>query len=240
MMPGKLAFLFDSQVCTGCKTCMVACKDKNDLPLDIRWRRVVEFAGGEWTRFDDGTYGQNVFAYYVSISCNHCQDPICVKVCPSTAMRQDENGIVTVDLDKCLGCRYCEWACPYSAPQFDSALGVMTKCDFCRDELALGKPPACVAACPTRALRFGKYDELVKEYGADHVAAPLPPKEMTGPRFIQRLHPDARPIDSGAGGIANPEEVRGSLELNGSEDERNQKGAREHGGERDQGRVRDA
>ena len=202
------AFFLDTQICTGCKTCMIACKDKNDLPMGVRWRRVVEFAGGDWVRHGDGTFSQNVFAYYISVSCNHCQDPICVQVCPSTAMNQDDHGIVTVDLQKCLGCRYCEWACPYSAPQFDEDLGQMTKCDFCRKELEQGDVPACVAGCPTRALQFGEYELLAARHGSGLLMAPLPPPALTEPNFILEPHRDAKPGQSRTGAIGNPEEVK--------------------------------
>jgi anaerobic dimethyl sulfoxide reductase subunit B (iron-sulfur subunit) len=204
----KPAFFLDVQTCTGCKTCMIACKDKNGLSLGVRWRRVVEFGGGDWVRIGDGTFNQNVFAYYVSVSCNHCQNPICVQSCPSKAMNQDAHGIVTVDPKRCLGCRYCEWACPYSAPQYDAALGRMTKCDFCRDELERGGVPTCVASCPTRALQFGEYDELAARHGANLTMAPLPPAGLTEPNFILEPHQDAKPGQPRVGGICNPEEVK--------------------------------
>jgi anaerobic dimethyl sulfoxide reductase subunit B (iron-sulfur subunit) len=204
----KPAFFLDVQTCTGCKTCMVACKDRNNLPLGVRWRRVVEFAGGEWVRLPDGTFNQNVFAYYISVSCNHCQEPLCVQGCPSQAMNQDAGSIVSVDPEKCLGCRYCEWVCPYSAPQFDEAQGQMTKCDFCRDELTQEGMPACVAACPTRALQFGEYEELAARHGADLRMAPLPPPQLTEPNLILEPHQDARPGQTRSGGICNPEEVK--------------------------------
>jgi len=207
-MMKRPAFYLDTQICTGCKTCMVACKDKNDLDLGIRWRRVVEFTGGEWTRFPDGTYAQNVFAYYISVSCNHCRDPICVQSCPTTAMQQDEYGVVSVDQDTCVGCRYCEWGCPYSSPQFDAKRGKMTKCDFCMDLLLEGGIPACVASCPTRALQFGELDELEEKYGSDMIIAPLPRSSLTEPCSIYGSHKNARPRETAAGFIANPEEVK--------------------------------
>jgi anaerobic dimethyl sulfoxide reductase subunit B (iron-sulfur subunit) len=204
----KPAFFLDVQICTGCKTCIIACKDKNDLPMGVRWRRVVEFAGGDWIGRVDGTFSQSVFAYYISVSCNHCQDPICVQSCPSTAMNQDDHGIVTVDPQKCLGCRYCEWACPYSAPQFDEALGQMTKCDFCREELEQGGVPACVAGCSTRALQFGEYDQLSARQDSNQLMAPLPPPLLTEPNFVLEPHRDAKPGQTRAGAICNPEEVK--------------------------------
>lgn len=204
----KPAFFLDVQICTGCKTCIIACKDKNNLPEGVRWRRVVEFCGGDWTYESDGTYGQNVFAYYISVSCNHCQDPICVQTCPTKAMNQDNHGIVSVNPDICVGCHYCEWACPYSAPQFDASLGQMTKCDFCRDELEQGDVPACVAGCPTRALQFGEYDQLAAGHASSQLMAPLPPTELTEPNFILEPHQDALPGQTRIGAIVNPEEVK--------------------------------
>lgn len=202
------AFFLDVQRCTGCKTCILACRDKNDLGSGIRWRRVVEFSGGKWCRRADGTVTQDVFAYYISVSCNHCQDPICVKSCPTTAMSQDLNGIVSVDPTKCVGCRYCQWVCPYSAPQFDPSTGQVSKCDFCRDEVKNDGSPACVSSCPTRALQFAEYDSLVAEHGEAAVIAPLPAIELTKPNLILGKPRSAKPPDTKRGFIANPEEVR--------------------------------
>lgn len=207
--PKRPAFHVDTQICTGCKTCMVACKDKNDLGAGVRWRRVYEYSGGEWFLQSDGTFRQDVFAYYLSVSCNHCEQPICVEVCPTTAMTQGEDGIVTVDQKKCVGCRYCEWACPYGAPQYEGDRGVMTKCDFCRDELEAGGTPACVAACPTRALTFGEFDELTRDpnLGSQEATAPLPDHELTEPHALFKPHRKGRPAGSTAGSVVNPEET---------------------------------
>ena len=202
------AFFLDAQICTGCKTCMVACKDKNDLDPGVRWRRVVEYSGGEWLSLPDGTFRQDVFSYYLSVSCNHCAEPICVEVCPTTAMHQDENGIVVVDQSKCMGCHYCEWACPYGAPQFQVRLGRMSKCDFCRDELEAGGVPACVAACPTRALNFGEWDGLQRISDEPPTTAPLPDHHLTLPNAVVKPHKMSRPLHSATGYIANPEECK--------------------------------
>ncbi|MBZ0296391.1 MAG: dimethylsulfoxide reductase subunit B [Anaerolineae bacterium] len=204
-MAKQYAFHFNSNLCTGCKACQVACKDKWDLDVGITWRRVAEYSGGEWTQNEDGTFSQNISGYYVSVACNHCQNPQCVDVCPTGAMHKNEEGIVMVDDTLCIGCRYCEWACPYSAPQFDETRGVMTKCNFCYDALAEGGSPACVAACPSRALEFGEREELEAKYGTVHEVAPLPSADITDPSLVITLHRNSAPV--GAGPVANPEEV---------------------------------
>lgn len=141
------AFYFNSELCTGCKACMIACIDKHNLNKGVLWRRVLEYSGGEWLPVGDA-YEQNVFAYYVSLSCNHCENPVCAEACPTQAMHKDENGIVSVDPDRCVGCRYCEWNCPYGAPQFDPERKKMTKCDFCRDYLEQGPAPVLRRGLP--------------------------------------------------------------------------------------------
>lgn len=207
-MAKQLGFYLDQQNCTGCKACQIACKDKNDLPVGISWRRVVEYTGGGWsTDTVEGSMTPNVFTYYTSVSCNHCDDPICVKVCPTTAMSKGEDGVVTVDPDKCVGCRYCEWACPYSAPQFNADAGVMTKCNFCQDYVADGKEPACVAACPSRVLKFGEIDELREKYGDTADIEPLPDPSTTKPNLVIDPHAKAQRSGEGIGAIANPEEI---------------------------------
>ena len=201
-------FCLDVQICTGCKTCMVACKDKNDLPAGVRWRRVVEYCGGRWLALPDGTFRQDVFGYYISVSCNHCDRPICVEACPTGAMNQDEHGIVSVDQSRCMGCRYCEWACPYSAPQYNPDTGRMSKCDLCRDQLEAGGMPSCVASCPTRALTLVEFDESRSGESPHRPIAPLPDEAYTAPVTLIRPHKQGKPVDSQAGFIANPEENR--------------------------------
>ena len=207
-MAQQLAFYFDASLCTGCKACQVACKDKSDLPLGVNWRRVAEYAGGSWVGNPDGTYEQTVFAYYTSIACNHCDNPICAEVCPTQALwKRDEDGIVQVDASKCIGCRYCEWACPYGAPQFNEEVGVMTKCNFCVDYIDAGQAPACVAACPSRALDFGDVEELRAKYGDLAEIAPLPAASITKPNLVIKSHRHGQAVDSNNGMLANPEEV---------------------------------
>lgn len=203
-------FFFDQSLCTGCKACQIACKDKHDLPVGITWRRVVEYTGGSW-QTSGSTFTPNVFTYYTSVSCNHCENPVCMEVCPTTAMSKREDGTVYVDESKCVGCRYCQWACPYGAPQLDTRTGHMSKCDLCYDYRETGQDPACVSACPSRALDWGPIDELRKAHGdTDGTTAgiaPLPDPSITKPHLVIHPHRDAQKWDEGTGGIANPQEI---------------------------------
>ncbi len=107
-MTTQYGFFIDSSRCTGCKTCELACKDYKDLTPEVSFRRIYEYAGGDWQE-DNGVWHQNVFAYYLSISCNHCEDPACTKVCPSGAMHKREDGFVVVDEDGALAAATAIW-----------------------------------------------------------------------------------------------------------------------------------
>lgn len=184
----QLAFYFDSKYCSGCKTCQVACKDKNDLGPGILWRRVYEIGGGTWKK-EGEAWVPDILAYNLSLSCNHCDDPICLRVCPTGAIEKRGDGIVRIDQKKCMGCRYCEWACPYDSPRFDEKKGLMGKCDMCCDYIDQGKTPVCVSSCPMRALDFGRYEDLLEKYGDHENIYPLPDPEITRPRLIVHPHP---------------------------------------------------
>lgn len=185
----QYGFYFDASKCTGCKTCMVACKDKNNLPVGMNFRRVTEFSGGNWRQDRaTGAWHQDAFAYYLSISCNECFDPACVKVCPTKAhFKRTEDGLVLIDPKKCIGCGACLAACPYGAPQLDREARKMRKCDTCLDRREKGLNPVCVDACPQRALDFGPIDELRKKYGDCAAIAPLPDASVTKPNLV--IHP---------------------------------------------------
>jgi anaerobic dimethyl sulfoxide reductase subunit B (iron-sulfur subunit) len=205
-MAKQLGFYFDSTLCTGCKACQIACKDKNDLPVGVTWRRVAEYSGGSWVKVG-AAYQHDVFTYYTSVACNHCENPACVGVCPAQAITKREDGVVLIDQEKCIGCRYCTWACPYDAPQFDEAIGKVSKCNFCADYLAEGQDPACVAACPSRALHFGELSELQAKYGTTNAVEPLPDPSITTPSLVINPHKDAEVTGAGTGKLANPEEI---------------------------------
>ena len=191
-MGKQLGFYIESSLCSGCKTCQVSCKDKNGLDDGRAFRRVYEFRGGGFAESGNG-YVNNVFAYTMSISCNHCSDPICVKNCPTTAMtKRQEDGVVVVDTTKCVGCGTCAWSCPYGAPQMNKATGQMSKCDFCIDLQAKGEDPVCVAACPLNAIKYGPIEELRAKYGAVADARGLPSSSITKPNLVIRPHQGAQ------------------------------------------------
>ncbi len=208
-MAKQLAFYFDASACIGCKACQVACQDKNNLPAGMTWRRVFNYGGGSWVAKGAALVPNNIFNYYVSTTCMHCQDPLCAQACPAAAITKREDGVVLIDQTKCIGCRYCEWACPYGAPVFDSTAGVMTKCTLCQDLLAQGEEPACVASCPMRALEVGELSELQARHSTVVDAIePLPIADYSRPAVVIGLHKHSQMSGQGTGHILNlPEEV---------------------------------
>ncbi len=158
----QMGFYFDQTRCTGCFTCIVACKDWHDVPAGpAAWRRV--------TTIEKGTYPE-LFVAHLATSCYHCVNPACVPACPVGAItKRESDGVVLVDSETCLGhdnCDMCLQSCRYAAPQFGAEKNAkMQKCNFCIDRLAEGKQPICVGACPMRALDSGPIDELKKKYG---------------------------------------------------------------------------
>jgi DMSO reductase iron-sulfur subunit len=207
------AFTFDASACSGCKACQEACKDKNQLPVGVLWRRVIEVSGGEWTRQNDA-WTNTVFAYNLSLACNHCVHPKCAGVCPVDAFVIRPDGIVFIDTSRCMGCGYCSWACPYGAPQYNPLLGTMTKCDFCVDSVDAGLPPSCVAACPLRVLNFVSTEDQKTSFAgqalwilpaAEH-PFPLPDNSHTEPHLAIKSHSGmSLPLEKT---ISNREDIR--------------------------------
>jgi anaerobic dimethyl sulfoxide reductase subunit B len=183
----RYAFHVDASACSGCKACEMACRDRNALPSGVHWRRVYEVAGGGWSRRGDA-WVNDVVAYNVSVACNHCQRAICTDVCPTGAMAAHDDGFVLIDAARCIGCRYCEWACPYAAPQYDTAAGMMTKCTGCSADVAMGRQPACVAACPLRALDFDETAALTTRHGETASFYPMPAASLTLPSLLLTAH----------------------------------------------------
>ncbi len=208
------AFVLDASACSGCKACQVACKDKNQLPLGVLWRRVYEVSGGTWKQ-EGAAWTNTLFAYNLSLSCNHCVHPKCAGVCPVDAYTVRADGIVILDTSKCIGCGYCAWACPYGAPQYDRHAGHMTKCNFCYDNLEAGLPPACVAACPLRALNYVEADDgrliaagHVTLWDTDAASHPYPLAKDSRTRPHLAIKPHAAMASEAEKRIANGEEVR--------------------------------
>ncbi len=193
-------FFFDQTRCTGCRTCSVACSDLHNLPVGMVLRRVVEYEGGQWKKNSDGTWNQNVFAYYTSVACNQCSDPACVKVCPTKAhFKRAEDGLVVIDPAKCIGCGMCAAACPYGVPQLDTNTRKMRKCDGCVERTSKGGMPVCVESCPERALEFGDIEELRKKHGKIAAVAPLPSSDKTKPNLVIKPCASAKSVDFDGG-----------------------------------------
>jgi anaerobic dimethyl sulfoxide reductase subunit B (iron-sulfur subunit) len=206
-MAKQLAFSVNISKCTGCKACQIACKDKNNLPDGVRWRRVFQYEGGEWIQHEGQMVPSSVYAYQVSAACMHCQNAICTQVCPAAAISKRADGIVLIDQNKCIGCRYCSWACPYGAPQFNEDMGVMTKCNMCSDLVDKGEKPACVQACPYRAMDFGPLEEMQKQYGTFNDPAPLPGPEITNPSVVYVPNKSTKHSGDMSGQLKNLEEL---------------------------------
>jgi Fe-S-cluster-containing dehydrogenase component len=176
----KLGLAIDLDTCVGCHACAVACKEWNGTSL---------MAGGSPDYAPQGPAPSGVWfnrvrhfevidepansgcasatrTVNVPMSCMHCEDADCVKVCPTGASyKRAADGIVLVDPDRCIGCNYCSWACPYGARELDEQAGVMRKCTLCVDRIydqalpEAERQPACVLACPTHARHFGDFDD---------------------------------------------------------------------------------
>ncbi len=201
----QFAFFIDSDACSGCKTCQVACNDRNDLARGLHWRRVYEVTAGGWERRDGG-WIPSVVAYNLSVACHHCLEPICAAVCSPGAVVKREDGVVLIDESRCNRCQSCRVSCPYGAIRLDPVYGV-SKCDFCADELTAGRPPACVAACPNRALDFGDLEKLRKEHGTVGQVFPLPSAVANKPALVIKPHRNLAGLGVRIPEIANSEEL---------------------------------
>ena len=168
----KLGLVIDLDTCVGCNACAVACKQWNTSgttgpltdfepygkdPTGVWFNRIRNYEVGDYP---------NSKTVHFPMSCMHCDDAACVTVCPTGASyKREEDGIVLVDQDKCMGCNYCAWACPYGARELDREDGVMKKCTLCVDRIydqnlpEDERKPACVMTCPAHARYFGDFDD---------------------------------------------------------------------------------
>lgn len=181
----QYGFHYDGTRCTGCKTCMLACKDYHNLPGDVAFRQVYEYGNGEWEKDAAGAWSCTTQVYYLSEACNHCDSPACFAACSQGAIVKDEDtGLVYIDEEKCVNCGACAEACPYGIPKADAEKGVYVKCDGCKDRVAQGKKPICVEACPLRALDFGDIEQLRSDFGDVAAIVPLPDSSATRPNIV--------------------------------------------------------
>ncbi|AXR77790.1 4Fe-4S dicluster domain-containing protein [Natrarchaeobaculum sulfurireducens] len=193
--------VIDQERCIGCHACAVACNDENNVSMGNAWNRILT-VGGDGMDTPNGEFPENggdgtLSMDYQPTACQHCQNAPCVKVCPVNATYTRDDGIVEVNYDKCMGCRYCMSACPYNARVFnydepetvppdgtgnveEREQGVVEKCTFCSHRLEEGLDPACTIACPSSARIFGDLDDpdstvsrYVKQYDTDQLLEEL-------------------------------------------------------------------
>jgi anaerobic dimethyl sulfoxide reductase subunit B len=163
-MPKKALF-FDKDRCIGCYACVIACKLRHNAgphpcsppegePRGINPCNVYQFG--------PVMHGDRVVQFFQPVSCMHCPDAPCLEACPRGAIfRDEETGVVLVDQDRCIGCRFCLWVCPYGSPHFDEK-GKMVKCDMCIDRIREGRPTACEAVCVARAIVVKSPEEIAR------------------------------------------------------------------------------
>ena len=173
-------FFFTADNCIGCHACESACSEKNDNPAHLSFRSVGYVEGGSYPDYK---------RMNISMACNHCDDPVCLKGCPTRAYtKHAEYGAVLQYPETCFGCGYCTWVCPYNAPQLDPVKGQVSKCNMCVDRLEVGLKPACVSACVGNALDFGVIENTPENREQCKTSIPgFPDPEITQPniRFQQ-------------------------------------------------------
>lgn len=205
----RLGLVIDLDTCVGCHACAVACKEWNDGSKQAGPLPDYDACGSQ----PSGTWFNRIRHYErgefplsktvnVPMSCMHCEDAACVTVCPTGASYKRHDGIVMVDAERCMGCNYCAWACPYGARELDQNAGTMKKCTLCVDRIydellpPEDRQPACVLACPAHARLFGDFDDpqsvvskavaerggagMLPELGYKPVNAYLPPRKAPG------------------------------------------------------------
>lgn len=189
-------FYFNADNCIACHACESACSEKNNLPPYLAYRSVGYIEGGTYP---------NYTRLNISMACNHCDDPVCLKGCPTRAYTKfAEYGAVLQDPDICFGCGYCTWVCPYNAPQLDMKQGHVHKCNMCVDRLEVGLKPACAAACLAGALDFGVIETLpehreqlqtqIPGFPSPHITHPNIRFQQTKTLPREMTRPDSMPL----------------------------------------------
>jgi anaerobic dimethyl sulfoxide reductase subunit B (iron-sulfur subunit) len=176
------AWQIDLSRCIGCRACEVSCIQELNTGPDVRYRRVLPI--------ETGKYPNNT-RIFVTMTCFHCEAPSCKRACPVGAISKDpDDGVVIIDNDKCIGCRRCNWACPYGAPRFNKVTQKSEKCTFCKhrvgDDANPNHIPACVATCLGKALIFGRLNQDITPQSGDPIPKGFADKGLTKPavRFV--------------------------------------------------------
>lgn len=189
-----IGFYIDTDNCFGCKTCQMSCANEHQRGVGVFQRRVREFQASDPRKA------------FISMSCNHCENPACMAACPVGAYSKNEEGAVIQDHTKCIGCRMCILSCPFHAPTYNEEEGATYKCDTCIDRRNAGLPPRCVASCPGANITFGEFDDVTKMDGAQTISAPTTPHlcakldESLTTQAFEHLDTWAETIDRGAVG----------------------------------------
>ncbi|OAT84830.1 4Fe-4S dicluster domain-containing protein [Desulfotomaculum copahuensis] len=172
----QLGFLINTEKCIGCQSCEMACKNEFQTDAVVHWRRVYPVGEKNYPRPE---------RIFMSIACNHCARPECLRVCPVQAYTKREDGIVVHNHDRCIGCRSCVMACPYRAPQYNPHYRKVEKCSLCYLRIDQGKKPACVDACSVGALQLIRLDKAAVPDTVDRMPG-FPDPSITGPsvRFV--------------------------------------------------------
>ena len=164
----QYAILTDLNRCVGCLGCSVACKVVNGVEIGSFWNKVLRigpFPDSEGAQFPD------VYTYFLPVTCQHCENPACVKVCPTGASQKLADGTVQIDKEKCIGCQFCAMACPYGVRYLNETERVVEKCTLCEQKIAQGELPQCVAQCGARARYFGDLEQGLDSFvGAGKVS----------------------------------------------------------------------
>ncbi|OUO91325.1 hypothetical protein B5F40_04265 [Gordonibacter sp. An230] len=164
MADRKYEMLVDLSRCIGCNACVIACKMENEVPL-TKFNTWIE----SWDVEDGAGFIRRA---NLPKLCNHCENPACVHVCPTAASHVADDGTVQIDVDKCIGCKYCMAACPYGVRWFNDESGDVHKCTFCEHRVSNGLLPACVGNCVTGARMFGDPNDPDSDLSRRLVEAP--------------------------------------------------------------------